>query len=96
MQDRIRTEPGKTGRRHRHHRATGFTLVEVLVTVAIIVVLAALVVLVSGKAMIGAEIRKDLLHALNTFYPEYVGARVVEERFDVRLETEVRIVGEAS
>jgi isorenieratene synthase len=29
-------------------------------------------------------IREDLLHGLNTFYPEYVGARVVEERFLLR------------
>jgi len=30
------------------------------------------------------EIREDLQHALNTFYPEYVGARVIEERFLIR------------
>jgi isorenieratene synthase len=29
-------------------------------------------------------IREDLLNGLNTFYPEYVGARVIEERFLIR------------
>jgi isorenieratene synthase len=30
------------------------------------------------------EVREDLQQALNTFYPEFVGARVVEERFLMR------------
>jgi len=30
------------------------------------------------------EVREDLQHGLHTFYPEYVGARVIEERFLIR------------
>jgi isorenieratene synthase len=35
-------------------------------------------------AMGEPEIREDLVQALNTFYPEYAGARVIEERFLIR------------
>ncbi len=35
-------------------------------------------------SMTQAEVREDLLHAFHAFYPEYEGARVIEDRFLLR------------